>query len=78
MQTMFIIVPVIMIVGSIVSVLSPRTMWYLSEGWKYKNVEPSDTALVMMRIGGVLGVIFGIIFIAISQSMFQGMPAGLP
>jgi hypothetical protein len=75
---MFIIVPIIMIIASVVAVSSPRTAWYFGEGWKYKNVEPSDGALVMIRVGGVFGVIFGIVFIILSQSMLQRWPAGFP
>ncbi len=75
---MFIIVPAIIIISSLVAVFSPRTAWYFQEGWKYKNVEPSDGALIVVRIGGVVGVIGGIVFIIVSQSMFQGRPAGFP
>ena len=78
MEVMFVIVPVIGIIASLVAVISPRTAWYLQEGWKYKNVEPSEGALVMVRIGGVVGVIACIVFIVMSQSMFAGRPGGFP
>ena len=78
MRVMFIIVPVIAIIFSVVAVSSPRTAWYFQEGWRYKNVEPSDGTLIMIRVGGVFGVIFGIVFIILSQSIFQRLPAGFP
>lgn len=40
--------------------LSPRSAWYLSWGWRYKDAEPSDAALVVSRISGVLVILFGI------------------
>ena len=45
----------------------PREMWFLQGGWKYKDAEPSDMALEVNRIGGILiivvGIIVGVIFI---------------
>lgn len=41
-------------------VLSPHSAWYLSYGWRYKDAEPSDTALVGARISGILVILFGI------------------
>lgn len=40
---------------------SPRTSWYISHGWRYKNAEPSDLALGLGRVGGVIIIIIGII-----------------
>ena len=77
-RVVFIIAPVIVIIYSVLAVSSPRTAWYFQEGWRYKNVEPSDGALIMLRVNGVFGVIFGIVFIILSQSMFQRLPAGFP
>ena len=34
--------------------VSPQTAWYLSYGWRYKNAGPSDAALVMERVGGIV------------------------
>jgi hypothetical protein len=41
-----------MIAIGIANLLFPRTFWYLSEGWKFKNSEPSNTALVIIRVIG--------------------------
>ena len=52
---------IVLIIISLVAVFSPQTAWYWREGWQYRNVEPSDAALIAVRIGGVIGLIFGII-----------------
>ncbi len=36
---------------------APETSWTLSHGWKYKDAEPSDAALVMARISGGIGMV---------------------
>jgi hypothetical protein len=41
--------------------LAPETVWYLTEGWKFKHAEPSDFALVMTRLGGGIAVIVGLV-----------------
>ena len=40
--------------------LAPHSAWYLSYGWRYKDAEPSDAALMISRISGVLVILFGI------------------
>jgi hypothetical protein len=40
----FVLVPVFLVIGSLCSLLWPRAMWFLSEGWKFKNAEPSGCA----------------------------------
>ena len=39
----------------------PRTAWYLSYGWRFKDAEPSDAALVLGRIGGGIAVFAGLL-----------------
>lgn len=36
-------------------------VWYMSNGWKFKDAEPSDAALFMGRLGGIIGTILGLI-----------------
>ena len=52
---------IVLIIISLVAVFSPQTAWYWEEGWQYRNVEPSDAALIAVRIGGVIGLIIGIV-----------------
>jgi hypothetical protein len=55
---------IVLIIISLVAVFSPQTAWYWEEGWQYRNVEPSDAALIAVRIGGVIGLIIGIVCLA--------------
>ena len=47
----------------VVSILAPEAMWQLYEGWKFKDAEPSDLALVMHRIGGVLLIVMAVMIL---------------
>ena len=67
---LFVIAPVIMIVSSFCALFWPRAMWFLSEGWKFKNVEPSGCALLATRIGGLFGIVFGTVFLLVVLSLF--------
>jgi len=53
-----------MVVGGF-SVASPRTAWYWSYGWRYKNAEPSDLALGAGRIGGVIAIVVGLLLLVL-------------
>lgn len=46
-----------------VNVAVPASMWYLSYGWRYRNAEPSDAALVVQRLSGVAACVVGIVLI---------------
>lgn len=39
----------------------PRSAWWISKGWYFKNAEPSDLALIVYRVGGCMLVFVGII-----------------
>ena len=39
----------------------PRTAWYLSYGWRFKDAEPSDAALALGRLGGGIAVFAGLL-----------------
>lgn len=41
---------------------APHAAWYLSRGWLYKNAEPSDAALILARISGVIMMVLGLGF----------------
>ena len=43
--------------------LSPHSAWYLSYGWRYRDAEPSEAALVVARISGIAVILFGIFII---------------
>ncbi|GGI11530.1 DUF6199 family natural product biosynthesis protein [Gottfriedia solisilvae] len=58
-MNVFILFPILFIIWGVIGVLFPRIWWYVGEGWKFKNVEPSSAALIMARIGGILALIVG-------------------
>jgi hypothetical protein len=80
---MFYIVPPLMFLASLLAIFWPKAAWYLSEGWKFRGVEPSSLALVMTRIGGLFGCIFSVVFLAIVTTIMPvklgpGVPAVAP
>lgn len=51
----------VLIALGIFDVAFPRASWYLGYGWRYKDAEPSDAALIFARVGGVIVIVVGII-----------------
>ncbi len=49
--------PIILIVLGAFQLARPQVAWFLSRGFWFKNAEPSDGALTLLRIGG--GVLVG-------------------
>ena len=47
------------------NIVSPYTAWYLEYGWRYKNAEPSDIALGLNRVVGVIAVIVAVVILFI-------------
>lgn len=43
----------------------PYSSWYLSYGWRYKDVEPSDTVLILARLSGVIIIIISLVLVFI-------------
>ena len=58
-----IMICVALMIASWYAILWPEKMWYLSHGWMYKNVEPSELALRIPRISGVIGLIVFLVFL---------------
>ncbi|MDD7796040.1 DUF6199 family natural product biosynthesis protein [Clostridium sp. 'White wine YQ'] len=48
-----IIISIILIIG----IINPRLSWKISEGWKFKDVEPSTLYLIMTRVMSVVMLI---------------------
>lgn len=46
-----------------VTVAFPKGMWFLAFGWRYRDAEPSEVALVLDRLGGGLLILMGILFL---------------
>ena len=47
-----IILSLFLLVAGIWFVCAPRSAWWISRGWWFKNAEPSDLALILYRVGG--------------------------
>lgn len=58
----------IFIIIGILNIAFPKVGWYMQYGWQFKNAEPSDAALIMARVGGVVAIIVGLFL------MFGGLP----
>ena len=43
----------------------PQAGWYLRYGWRYKDAEPSDAALVFARLGGIAATVMGFVLLVI-------------
>ena len=41
----------------------PESAFRFSEGWRYRDLEPSDEGLDLYRLGGLVGIIIGILLL---------------
>jgi len=55
-----IVFAVIGVVAGLISLLAPRVVFFLQEGWKFEDVEPSEAFLLVTRLGGLLAICLGI------------------
>ena len=54
---------VVFLIISILMLVKPRFMLMFGRKWKYKNAEPSDFAIEVSKITGILGILVGIALI---------------
>ena len=47
----------------IIDMIVPKVSWYLGYGWRYKNAEPPDIALIFARIAGGIAVTVGVVLL---------------
>ena len=57
----FMLLGVVLALVGLFQFVSPKTMWKFNWGWRYKNAEPSDLALSIGMLSGVLTIVLGII-----------------
>ncbi|GIQ63329.1 hypothetical protein PACILC2_18970 [Paenibacillus cisolokensis] len=60
------LVGMLMLIVGIINVLFPRAMWWLKDGWKFRDAEPSGLALTLGRVSGAVLTIAA--FVAIVSS----------
>ncbi|MBB5171952.1 DUF6199 family natural product biosynthesis protein [Texcoconibacillus texcoconensis] len=53
-------VGIIFILGGLFSAFFPHAAWYLQIGWKLKDTDPSELALIANRVGGGIVAIIGL------------------
>lgn len=72
----YILLGAVLLIGGFLVFTAPEALWYLEEGWKHKNAEPSDIALLMNKIGGVVGALVGVgmIIYGLAGSFSELMP----
>lgn len=54
---MMILIKLFFTVLALIGIIDPKLSWKMSEGWKFKNAEPSSFYLVMTRIMSVIVLI---------------------
>lgn len=55
---LFVLFPIGM---GLLGIFCPRFIFFINEGWKFRDAEPSDWFLLITRIGGFVSLIFGLI-----------------
>lgn len=54
---------ILLFIIGIWNVASPRSSWYISYGWRFKDAEPSDIALWVTKFGGIVAIIVSLVLI---------------
>ena len=49
----------------VIGIINPELAWQMSEGWKFKDAEPSEAYLVMTRVMSIIMLIVIWIFVRI-------------
>ncbi|WMT40158.1 hypothetical protein RE628_23205 [Paenibacillus sp. D2_2] len=62
---MTVLIAVLCVILGAISVIFPGPIWYLSYGWRYRDMDPSRAALMTQRVGGILLSLIGFIMIAV-------------
>jgi uncharacterized membrane protein len=52
---------IILLIG-LFNIFFPRAAWFLEIGWKIKDAEPSETALILNRVVGIIICIIAIFY----------------
>lgn len=42
--------------------LAPRSAWWVAHGWHSDGLEPSDLAILVYRLSGVVGLVLGVLY----------------
>ncbi|NLY85974.1 MAG: hypothetical protein GX077_06455 [Tissierellia bacterium] len=50
-----------LVIIGLFNLLAPRAAWYLEIGWKIKDSEPSDGAIIIHRVFGAILLAIGLL-----------------
>ena len=56
---------VIVALFGVIAAVFPKASWYLSYGWRFKNAEPSEAALILARVSGILVAVVSVFLLFI-------------
>ena len=56
---------VLLFIVGLISIIKPNVLWYCSYGWMIKDAEPSDIAMTIYRVMGVVLIVVGVALIII-------------
>ncbi len=60
------IIALIVLTFALIPAVSPRTYWYLTSGWKFKDLEASDSSLLIYRFTGIVLSLISIVVLLFS------------
>lgn len=60
-----VILIIVLFVIGLFNAMTPETAWYLSDGWKFKNSEPSEAALGLTRFAGIAAMVLAVIMLLV-------------
>lgn len=52
---------ILLLIIGILNLAAPEFMWQIGEGWKFKDAEPSEAAILMGRVVGGICIIISIV-----------------
>ena len=66
MNVYYLIIGLMLILGSVCMIAWPRAAWYATRGWRYENSEEvrlSAAHMTWTRFSGAVGVVMGVVLI---------------
>lgn len=51
----------VVLIGGVI-VFFPKAVWYIKSGWRYKDAEPSEVAIIVHRLSGVVAIVAGLVW----------------
>lgn len=64
-----ILLSVFMIVVGIVGMAVPQGLWWLSNGWKFRDAEPSKLSLALAQVAGGVAIVVGAIMLIVALAI---------